>query len=276
MIPVVVADGPLLCFGGPYSNLQATTALLAEAARLAIPPSHVICTGDVVAYGAHPAEMLDLVMQSGCVVIAGNCEENLARGEADCGCGFDAGSACDLLSRSWYSHAAARVGPAQRRWMAGLPARLHLQVGGRRLAVLHGGASETSRFLFASAPDQVLEAEIAATGCDGVVAGHCGIPFLRPVGEGLWLNAGAIGMPADDATPRTWFAVLWPETDGLRVELRPLTYDHAAAASAMREAALPESYAEALATGLWPSADVLPPAERARRGQAIAPAAMMW
>ena len=32
----LVADGPLLVFGGPYSNLQATRAMLTEAARRGI------------------------------------------------------------------------------------------------------------------------------------------------------------------------------------------------------------------------------------------------
>lgn len=273
----ITLDGPLLVFGGPYSNLQATTALLAEAARRGIPTSRILCTGDVVAYGADAAATTALVMNSGMTVLAGNCEEQLAEAAEDCGCGFEAGTACDLLSRSWYAHANAEVTPAQRDWMRGLPKRIEIALpDGRRLAVLHGGAQETSRFLFASTPEAVLAAEIAATGCDGVIAGHCGIPFARRVGAGLWLNAGAVGMPADDGTPRAWFALLAPETAGLRVEILPLDYDHAAAAAAMRAARLPEGYAAALSSGIWPSCDVLPPAERARRGQALAPVALMW
>ncbi len=274
--PVMRADGPVLCFGGPYSNLQATEALLAEADRLGISPSRIVCTGDVVAYCADPAATLDRVMASGITVIAGNCEENLAEGVQDCGCGFGAGTACDLLSRAWYAHATAQVTPEHRRWMAALPRRLVLEIAGRRLAVLHGGAGEISRFLFPSAPDATLAAEIAATGCEGVVAGHCGIPFSRLVGGALWLNAGAVGMPADDGTPRTWFSLLVPEDTGVRIELRPLLYDHAAAAAAMRAARLPEGYSRALEEGVWPSCDVLPPAEQARRGQPLRPQALLW
>lgn len=275
-VPVIRAEGPVLLFGGPYSNLQATAALLAEAARLGIPPERMICTGDVVAYGADPGPTLDLVMGSGCAVIAGNCEENLSTGEPDCGCGFEEGTACDLLSRAWYPHAAARVSAAQRAWMAALPKRLVLEIAGRRLAVIHGGATETARFLFASADEDVLAAEIAETGCEGVVAGHCGIPFARRVGDALWLNAGAIGMPADDGTPRGWFALLVPDAGRLRAELRPLGYDHAGAAAAMRAAGLPEGYAAALRSGVWPSCDVLPAVERGRRGEAILPATLAW
>lgn len=273
----LVADGPLLVFGGPYSNLQATRAVLAEAAQRGIPPRRVICTGDVVAYGADAAACCDLVMQSGIAAIAGNCEENLAAGALDCGCGFEEGTACDLLSRAWYAHANRQVTVAHRNWMAVLPRRLVLDLpDGRRLAVLHGGARDISRFLFASSADADLDEEIAATGCDGVIAGHCGLPFARRIGQGIWINAGAVGMPADDGTSRAWFAVLTPAGHAVRVKVLPLDYDHAAAAAAMRAARLPEGYAAALGSGVWPSCDVLPLAERARRGVPLGPVMLDW
>jgi predicted phosphodiesterase len=273
----LVADGPLLVFGGPYSNLQATRAILEEAARRGIPAGRVICTGDVVAYGADASACCDLIMASGIWVIAGNCEENLAAGALDCGCGFEEGTACDLLSRAWYAHANRQVTAVHRSWMAGLPQRLVIRLpDGRRLAVLHGRASDISRFIFASTPQADLEVEIAVTGCDGVIAGHCGIPFARQVGPGVWINAGAIGMPADDGTPRIWFALLTPGEAGLSIEVLPLQYDHAAAAAAMRTAGLPEGYAAALGSGIWPSCDVLPPAERARRGAKLMPVGLVW
>ncbi len=270
-------DAPWLVFGGPYSNLHATRALLAEAARLGIPPARILCTGDVVAYAADAAATTALVMESGVHVLMGNCEEQLAAGAENCGCGFEEGTACDLLARGWYAHALREVTPAQRGWMGALPRRLTLRLpDGRRLAVVHGGAAEINRFLFASAPETVLAAEIATTGCDGVIAGHCGMPFARPVGRGVWINAGAIGMPAHDGTPRVWFSVLTPRGDGLGVSFHALAYDHAAAAAAMRGARLAEGYAAALETGLWPSEDVLPEAERARRGVLLRPAGLDW
>jgi len=44
----------------------------------------------------------------------------------------------------------------------------------------------------------------------------------------------------------------------------------------MRTAGLPEGYAAALETGLWPSCDVLPAAELAGRGAALAPGSVAW
>ena len=272
---LVRLDGPLLVFGGPYSNLEATESLLAEARRSAIAPSHVVCTGDVVAYGADPQAVIDLVRESGIRVVMGNCEESLAAQAADCGCGFAEDSACAVLSGQWYNYADQRIDAASRAWMGGLPRRLDLALGGRRLAVVHGGVGEINRFLFAS-DTAALEAELAPCGADGVIAGHCGLPFTRVIGGRLWHNAGVVGMPANDGTPRVWFSLLTPRRDGILVEHHALAYDHAAAARKMRQAGLPEGYEAALETGLWPSCDVLTPAELPQRGIRLEPGAVLW
>ncbi len=270
------ADGPMLFFGGPYSNLEATLALLAEAKRRGIPPSRTVCTGDVVAYGADAAATVDLLISAGVHVVMGNCEESLALNREDCGCGFAEGTLCEALSSAWYRHADGTIGPHHRSWMAGLPRRIDIVIGGRRLAVIHGGVAQISRFLFASTPAEWKLADIASAGCDGIVGGHCGLPFTELLGRHLWHNPGVIGMPANDGTPRTWFSVLAPGADGIEIRHHPLVYDHASAADKMRAYGLPEGYAAALASGLWPSLEVLPEAERAARGQPMAPAAFVW
>src|SRR5436309_2997014 len=121
-------DGPLLVFGGPYSNLEATQALLAEAARLRIPAERIVCTGDVVAYGADPAATVELLRATGCRVIMGNCEQSLAARAADCGCGFPAGSACEQLSAAWFAHAVEKLGADALAWMAALPRRIDIEI----------------------------------------------------------------------------------------------------------------------------------------------------
>ena len=276
MTRFVSIDGPALVFGGPYSNLEATQALLAEAARRGIAASNMICTGDVVAYCADAQATLDLLMQSGVHVVMGNCEEQLAAGEADCGCGFNPGSACDLLSVQWYAHASRNVREDQRAWMAALPRRIDLAIGGRRLAVIHGGVEAIAQYVFASTPASEKLRQIALTGADGIIGGHCGLPFTQVLDGRLWHNAGAIGMPANDGAPRVWFSVLTPGAEGLRIAHHALDYDHGRAAAKMRAAGLPEGYARALTTGRWPSLDVLPQEERRVGGAPLEPCEVFW
>ena len=267
-----------LVFGGVYSNAQALDALFAFAHARGIPPERWICTGDVIAYCADARACLEQVRDSGAVLIAGNCEESLGAQAQDCGCGFAPGSSCDALSASWYAHASLQMDAGLRDYLRALPPRLDVTINGLKLAIVHGAPDETSRFVFASAPDRVLLHDIAASGCDGVLAGHSGLPFTRIMDGKLWHNSGALGMPANDGTPRIWCSVLTPgdAPRSLQIEHVALDYDYAGAAAAMRKARLPEGYARALETGLWPSCDVLPKDEIKVSGKPMTGAALQW
>ncbi len=248
-------DGPVLLFGGPYSNLQA-----AQAFADIVADTPAICTGDVVAYGANSSETLALVRARGWPVVAGNCERQIAVGASDCGCGFGAGTACDILSRGWYPYAIASIGEDDRQWMADLPDIGVFTHQYRRYAVIHGGVTSINRYLWPSSSDADFAHEIAvleaAVGqVDGIVAGHSGIAFHRQIGPHQWINAGAIGLPPHDARPETRFARL----EMGEVTIERLGYDHHAATEAMTKAGLTQGYHRTLETGIWPSQDVLPP-----------------
>lgn len=258
-----VLDGDVLLFGGPYSNLQALEALLQSARSLDIPPERMICTGDVVAYCGAPAGCVQAVQASGCAVVAGNCEKQLAANADDCGCGFEEGSTCDRLSVAWYDFARKQLDAEARVWMGALPDVISFTHHGTRYGVVHGGVTDVARFIWETDEDAVFAREWAAleavTGpVDAVIAGHCGVPFLRLTARGPWMNAGVIGMPPHDGAPQTRFGVL--SCGQLRIE--HLNYDAVAAAADMAAASLPMDYARALESGYWPSEDVLPAALR--------------
>jgi predicted phosphodiesterase len=261
---------PVLVFGGPYSNLGATRALQAEAARRGIPPHRVVCTGDVVAYCAEPEATVAAVRAWGCHVIAGNCEEQLAAAAGDCGCGFEAGTACDLLAKGWYPFANQRLSEASRLWMRGLPGAARFTWGGVSFRLVHGGVDVVNAFVFASDVARIDE-ELARAEADVVLAGHAGIPFIARRRRGVWFNAGAIGMPANDGTSDVWYGLISPTPKGLELSLARLAYDHHAAAASMRRWAYADSYARSLVTGIWPSFDVLPDAETAAAGIRLRP-----
>ncbi len=269
-------DEPVLVFGGPYGNWQATSAILATARQLTIPPERIICTGDTVAYCGDAARTVAAIRHAGIHVVMGNCEEALGQGREDCGCGFEKGSDCDALSVQWFAHTQEVLGDDDKDWMARLPRKLTFSMNGRRLAVIHGGAENISRFIFRSDPAAGKSHDLDVLGVDGVIAGHCGLPFVDIIDDRLWHNAGAIGMPANDGTPRTWYSVLTPGPDGIDVRLCPLDYDHMPAAASMLAKGIPEAYARTLEDGLWPNMDVLPAAERQQRGRALMAENILW
>jgi predicted phosphodiesterase len=256
-------SGPVLLFGGPYSNLQAAEALFAQVGH--IPKANRICTGDVVAYCANPAQTAALVRHETGAIVAGNCELQLASGEEDCGCGFDEGTACDLASKSWFPFASEQMRGDVAQF-ADLPDIAVFTHAGRRFAVIHGGMSDVSRFIWPTDDGAVFNHEISLLErevglVDGVVCGHSGIPFERQIGARVWINAGVIGMPPHDGRPLTRYAVL----DAGRVTFHELRYDHQAAAQAMRKAGLTQGYEVSLESGIWPSEDILPVALRRPR-----------
>ena len=260
------AENSLLFFGGPYSNLQALTAMRAIAEELALPPSSIVCTGDIVAYCAQPTETIEAIREWGIRVIAGNVERQLAEDAGDCGCNFIKGSTCDRLSVEWYAFANAQVSVEQRDWMRALPGTLTLNIGGRNIGVVHGSQANISEFLYHSSPWEKKHPNFSSLDCDIIVGGHCGVPFIEFCEEKLWVNAGVIGMPANDGTRRGWYLLVQDGKDELAFSLRSFDYEAERAARLMEEQGLPCEYAATLRNGLWCSMDNLPAAEQANQG----------
>ena len=265
-------EAPLLIFGGPYSNLAATRALLDRAAVLNVPADHIICTGDIVAYCAEPEETSQLLKDSVIHVVQGNCEASLAEGSVSCGCGFEPGMVCSTLSQQWYPYVNARISDTTREWMGSLPSAIRFQMGRYECRVIHGGARQINQFIFASTPATIKQQELDAFDTDIMIGGHCGLPFGQKIAERGWLNAGVIGLPANDGTPTVWYMLMAPNDNGVRVSWHRLEYAFQLTYQSMLDNGLAD-YAESIRSGVWPSMDVLPEQEReqVRRALVIEP-----
>ena len=108
-----------------------------------------------------------------------------------------------------------------------------------------------------------------ATGADVVLAGHAGLPFAEEQAGRYWLNAGVIGMPANDGTPRVWYLLLDDADGQFSHTFQAFTYDNQTAHQLMQANRLPDSYAQTLLTGIWDNCEILPDTEKAQQGRAI-------
>jgi hypothetical protein len=136
--------------------------------------------------------------------------------------------------------------------------------------VLHGSPSSISEFVFASSDRDAKLAQLRQAGVDAIIGGHSGIPFGQRIGDRYWLNAGVIGMPANDGGNHGWYLQIEPAGGGPVCSWHRLEYDFRSSRDSTIAAGMLE-YGEALADGLWPSMDVLPEAERAQRGKPLDP-----
>jgi len=267
-------EAPLLIFGGCYSNLQATQAMQNWTEENNFLPAQCICTGDIVAYCANPYETIELIRDWGVHCIQGNVEQSLASQSDDCGCGFEEGTVCDTMSRVWYPFADNAVSNAQKTWLKTLPEHLQFLIANQTIRVVHGAATDVSRFMFASQPNSDFLDEFALlddnqnTDADVIIAGHSGLPFTKYVNNKQWHNSGVIGMPANDGTQDVWFSVLKINDNELKFSHHRLEYDVESAYQQMLKNNLTQGYHQSLKTGLWPSMDVLPDFEKQQQGSA--------
>jgi predicted phosphodiesterase len=266
----------VMIFGGPYSNLAVTKALRLKAKELGISENHTICTGDLVAYCAEPVATVNHIRDWSIPIVMGNCEESLSEGAADCGCGFDEGSACSLLSAGWYEYARKKLPEEHCLWMGGLPRQIRFSLGGKRCLVVHGGVSRINQFVFSSTALAEKQRQLLMADTDVIIGGHCGLPFGERISlddscRGFWLNAGVIGMPANDGSQDGWYMLLTPEVDGrgFTASWHRLEYDVLDTQQKMINEGLNNAYAEALISGLWPSKDILPETEKQQSGQRL-------
>ena len=164
--------------------------------------------------------------------------------------------------------------------MQGLPRQIRFDLQGRRFAAIHGGVDNISEYVFASTDTALKERNFdrleKAGAVDAVIGGHSGLAFTQFLGPRLWHNPGAIGMPANDATPRGWFSILRPNGGGIDITLKPLDYDFQAAAKALRAVNPDLPYEQALICGLWPNMAVLGYEERKLKGQALNAETVHW
>jgi len=263
-------DETMLVFGGPYSNFAASVAMKSRAEDLGIAPGRIICSGDIIAYCGEPVETLDLIRDWGVHVVMGNCEESLAHGEDDCGCGFEAGSDCSVLAVTWYEFASRRVTPSQRCWMEALPRNIDFVMSATSIRAIHASLTSINEFVFASSDRDARLGQIREAGIDAVIGGHSGIPFGQRIEECYWLNAGVIGMPANDGGQHGWYMLLEPRDNAIDVSWHRLDYDHATSRKTTIAAGM-SAYGQALVDGLWPSIDILPETEARQTGQPLNP-----
>jgi predicted phosphodiesterase len=182
------------------SDLHANWAALG-----ALPGSYeaILCTGDLVDYGAEPEPVLRFVREHVFAVVQGNHDYAVGTGE-DCRC-----SALFKPASVATRQVMQRVlGPADLSFLAALPTSARLTLGGQRIALFHATPSDPRfRYLLATASAAEWERELEGIDADLVLLGHTHRPVVFKVGAVTVANAGSLGLPTD-GDPRASFAVI--------------------------------------------------------------------
>lgn len=194
--------------GGLYGNLEALQALLALYAADPGPAKALVFNGDFHWFDIDPlrfAHVQDLVLQH--PALRGNVETELADEQADpaagCGCAYPdwVGQAVVDRSNRILQRLRGATTPAQRQQLRALPMTARADVGGLRLALVHGDAEALAGWGLAQ--EHLREAGHRAradgwlrrAGVDAFVSSHTCLPAFCGLPSGYILNNGAAGMP---------------------------------------------------------------------------------
>ncbi len=245
-----------------HGNLFAFQAVIARLAALQI--DEVICLGDIVGYGPHPGECLDLVVKYCSYVVQGNHDEAVV--DPDCADAFN-GAAREAIY--WTRDV---LGPLHLNALNQLRTTQAIEPAGS-IVCIHDSP-------YPGPTNYVHDKQIAALAFRGVDAnicliGHTHVPlvfesldsnpetvltapeivaYIPSDGIGVKLDAdrryicnpGSVGQPRD-CDPRSAFAVL--DTDERTFTVHRVEYDIASAQAATQQAGLPTILADRLAIG---------------------------
>ncbi|MGE0392322.1 MAG: metallophosphoesterase [Vicinamibacterales bacterium] len=212
-----------------HGNIDALTALDAWMAREA-PFDAVWVLGDLVDYGAAPADVIAWVRTHATAVVRGNHDHAVAF-DTDCG----SSPQFLPLSVATRRYFRARLDPADLEYLGGLPLRAEMNGphGGRTVLVHATPADPLLGYLAADAPEDAWQSALrAAQPAAFVLLGHTHVPCARRIGATTVINPGSLGFPTDGEASAA-FAVL----DDGGAQLRRVPYDTASAAA--RVEALP-------------------------------------
>ncbi len=247
-------------FGGIYSNHLALRAAIDDAQRRGC--ETMFCLGDLGAFGPNPDKVFPLLIDAGVVTMRGNYDDSIGKNLPDCQCGYT-DPADNYYARLSYQYTYRKTSERWRGWLAGLPAEIRFDIGGKRVLCCHGSPRKMNEFLWESTtPTHLLEKLCRDFSADVVVATHTGLPWTRRLSGGrMFINCGVLGRPANDGTTDVGYVVL----DERGAEYVRVAYDHERLAAEMEEEKLPAPFVETIRTGWWTTClEILPAKERAR------------
>jgi putative phosphoesterase len=225
-----------------HANLPALQGALARIEELGI--TSVFCGGDLVGYGPHPNEVCELIAQRNIPTIYGNYDYAIARDLEDCGCAYVTPRDRELGQRS-VDWTLAHTSQGSKDFMRDLPFDLRFRVGSIDVHLVHGSPRKVNEYLFEDKPASLYERLAAAESDPVLVCGHTHKPWVHEYGGVLFVNCGSVGKPKD-GDPRGAFAVLRAGTNGVEVTIERVSYDADAVAAEVREAGLPDEFADKL------------------------------
>ncbi|MDP2400766.1 MAG: metallophosphoesterase family protein [Actinomycetota bacterium] len=268
-------------FSDIHANLPALQAVLADIESSDVAERY--CLGDLVGYGPEPEAVIDLLRETGIPTIQGNYDEGIGNRRGECGCYYATDQARSDGAAS-YDFTSAAVDDEHAAWLAALPGEVRFDEAGVRILLTHGSPRKINEYLLPDRTEAQLARLAAQAEADVVCVGHIHIPYHRafsgqPVTDAgssstvlpavHYVSSGSAGKPKDGDPRACWVELVAGDEAAVRAAaptdaaagpagmtdtwigliVHRVEYDIEAVASAMLDAGLPPTLAEALRRG---------------------------
>ncbi len=226
-----------------HGNLHALQTVLADVDRQNI--DQLFCLGDLVGYGPHPNEVIELLRQRHVPTVMGNYDDGVGFDKDECGCAYAEHEMRRLgdLSLAWSKE---HVTAENKKYLQGLLSHMRFEVHGHRVLLVHGSPRRINEYVYEDRAARSLSRIAESADADVLVFGHTHLPYVKDVDRTVFVNDGSVGKPKDGDV-RAGYAIFDIGT-AVQVTIRRVEYDVAAAAAAVRASELPNRFAELLET----------------------------
>lgn len=226
-----------------HANLPALETVLAHIQEQGI--QHVWNAGDLIGYGAFPDQVITLIQSLNIPSIIGNYDQKVLKFPQKAAKWVDRKKPNKFLAFKW---AYQQLSPNSLAYLWALPEELRFTINGYAILITHGSPASNEEHIGPLTPAKRLIELANLAQADIIICGHSHQPFCREI-QGIWfLNPGSVGRP-DDGDPRASYAVLNLEPSHISVTHYRLAYDIDRAVEGVRQAGLPEVFAQMLIQG---------------------------
>ncbi|MEM4258161.1 MAG: CHAD domain-containing protein [Candidatus Thermoplasmatota archaeon] len=227
-----------------HGNLHALSAVIRDAQEQKV--SLFFHAGDAVGYGAYPDEVVSCLRELPGFHILGNYDDEVLHYKAK-----------SLIKNDNVKEIArhyARVNLSKENidFLKKLPKESRFMIGEKIFAMYHGTPESQHEAIEKTSPDSYLQKQVEIARAHVIITGHSHVFLNKSFKNVLFLNPGSVGRPGNyDA--RAMYMIV--DTYPFSVQQRLVEYDVIAAAEAIRQKKLPESFAQMFLRGV--SLDVI-------------------
>lgn len=200
-----------------HSNLPALEAVLADIRQQGV--DEIICLGDVVNVGPHPAECLEMVRDLNCVIVQGN-HELYALGRIP----DPDWQTCPTWSPVRWTQ--TQLNDEQLDFLTNLPLE-HLLPEDETSVCLHASPLNQFRGYLPNLTDDEIAQRMNGRDQITLFCGHTHRPLYRLWQQSLIINIGSVGMPLDGTPEAKYIIATYTDNPGLKwqIEFRAVAYN---------------------------------------------------